>query len=58
MMVRLLLITNLLGAIKKFEITFQEHSDSYDFFNSEKLVEEFLLSIKGKIFRSNVFYIY
>ena len=47
-----------IGAIKKFEITFQEHSDSYDFFNSEKLVEEFLLSVKGKIFCSNVFYIY
>ena len=43
-----------IDAIKKFEITFQEHSDiCYDFFNSEKLVEEFLLLVKGKIFRSN-----
>ena len=47
-----------IGAVKKYEITFQEHSDSYDFFNSEKLVDEFLLWIKGKIFRSSTdFYI-
>ena len=46
-----------IGAVKKYEITFQEHSDSYDFFNSEKLVDKFLLSVKGKIFHSNtVFY--
>ena len=29
-----------IGAVKKYKITFQEHSDSYDFFNSEKLVDE------------------
>ena len=47
-----------IGAVKKYEITFQEHSDSYDFFNSEKLVDEFLLLAKGKIFHSNTnFYI-
>ena len=47
-----------IGAVKKYEITFQEHSDSYDFFNSEKLVDEFLLWVKSKIFRSNTdFYI-
>ena len=47
-----------IGAVKKYEITFQEHSDSYDFFDSEKLVDEFLLLVKGKIFRSsNGFYI-
>ena len=40
------------------EITFQEHSDSYDFFNSEKLVDKLLLSVKGEIFCSNTdFYI-
>ena len=32
---------------------FQEHSDSYDFFNSEKLVDECLLLVKSKIFCSN-----
>ena len=42
-----------IGAIKKYEITLQEHSDSYDFFKSEKLVDEFLLSVKSKIFCSN-----
>ena len=45
-----------IGAVKKYEITFQEHSDSYDFFNSEKLVDEFLLLVKGKIFLSNTDY--
>ena len=46
-----------IGTAKKYEITFQEHSESYDFFNSEKLVDKFLLSVKGKIFPSNtVFY--
>ena len=47
-----------IGAVKNYEITFQDHSESYDFFNSEKLVEEFLLLVKGKISRSNIdFYI-
>ena len=26
-----------IGAVKKYQITFQEHSDSYYFFNSEKI---------------------
>ena len=39
-----------IGAVKKYEITFQEHFDSYDFFNPEKLVDEFLLSEKVKFF--------
>ena len=47
-----------IGAVKKYEITFQEHSDSYDFFNSEKLVDEYLLSVKSKMFCTNTnFYI-
>ena len=47
-----------IGTAKKYEITFQEHSESYDFFNSEKLVDKFLLLPKSKIFRSNTdFYI-
>ena len=47
-----------IGGVMKYEITFQEHSDSYDFFNSEKLLDEFLLSVKGKIFGSDTdFYI-
>ena len=43
------IIVTKIGAAMKYEITFQEHPDSYDFFNSEKLVDEFLLSVKGKI---------
>ena len=39
-----------IGAVKKYEITFQEHFDSYDLFNPEKLVDEFLLSEKVKFF--------
>ena len=47
-----------ISEVKKYEITFQEHSDSYDFFNSEKLVDKLLLSVKGEIFCSNTdFYI-
>ena len=47
-----------IDAVKKYEITFQEHSDSYDFINSEKLVDEFLLSVKSKILCSKTdFYI-
>ena len=33
-------ITNI-GTVRKFEITFQEHSSSYNFYNSEALVDEF-----------------
>ena len=31
-----------IGTVRKFEITFQEHSSIYDFYNSEALVDEFL----------------
>ena len=52
------IIVTEIGAFKKYEKTFQEHSDTYDFFNSEKLVNEFLLSVKSIIFCSNTdFYI-
>ena len=52
------IIVTKIVAVKKYEITFQEHSGSYEFFNSEKLVDEFLLLPKSKIFRSNTdFYI-
>ena len=45
-------ITNT-GTVWKFEITFQEHSSSYDFYNSEAFVDEFLLNVKNRIERSN-----
>ena len=42
-----------LGVIKKFEITFKEHSSYYDFFDSVALVDGFLAEIKNYIFRYN-----
>ena len=41
-------ITNI-GTVRKFEITFQEHSSGYDFYNSEALVDEFLLNVKNRL---------
>ena len=41
------------GVIKKFEITFREHSSYYDFFDSVALVDEFLAEIKNYFFRYN-----
>ena len=41
------------GFIKKFEITFSEHSSQYDFFDSVALVDEFLAQIKNYVFRYN-----
>ena len=41
------------GVIKKFEITFREHSNYYDFFDSAALVDEFLAQIKNYVFRYN-----
>ena len=50
--VRPLNVTSL-GVIKKFEITFREHSSYYDFFDSVALVDEFLAEIKNYVFRYN-----
>ena len=41
------------GVIKKFEITFREHSSYYDFFDSVALVDGFLVEIKNYVFRYN-----
>ena len=41
------------GAIKKFEITFREHSSYYDFFDSVALVDSFLAELKNYVFRYN-----
>ena len=41
------------GVIKKFEITFREHSSYYDFFDSVALVDEFLAEMKNYVFRYN-----
>ena len=42
-----------LGEIRKYEITFDQHSHAYDFYNAEKLVEDFLLNVKNKVGRSD-----
>ena len=41
-----------LGEIQKYEITFAQHSQDYDFYNAEKLVDDFLLNVKSRIRRS------
>ena len=38
-----------LGSIKKFEITFKEHSSYYDFFDSVAVVDSFLAQIKNYV---------
>ena len=41
------------GVIKKFEITFKEHSSYYDFFDSVAVVDGFLAEIKNYVSRYN-----
>ena len=43
-------ITNIATA-RKFEITFKEHSSSYDFYNFKDLTDKFLLNVKNRIER-------
>ena len=43
------------GEIRKYEITFDQHSFDYDFFNAEKLVKDSLLNVKNKLGRSDNF---
>ena len=42
-----------LGSIKKFEISFKEHSSYYDFFDSVAVVDSFLAQIKNYVPRFN-----
>ena len=37
------------GNIKKYEINYQNHSSDYNFYNSESLVDEFLVNVKKRI---------
>ena len=41
------------GVIKKFEVTFKEHSSYYDFFDSVAVVDGFLAEIKNYVSRYN-----
>lgn len=43
-----------LGELWKFEITFERHSYNYDFYNAEKLVDEFLSNAGNRVLRSEV----
>ena len=51
-----LTIVEIGGSIKKYEIKFSEHSDFYDFFNADKLVDDFLTNVRRKIKRSNEYF--
>ena len=42
-----------IGNVTKFEISYQEHSSHYDFYNSESLVDKFLFKVKTRIQRSD-----
>ena len=47
-----------LGEIRKYEITFPHHWHDYDFYNAEKLVDDFLLNVNNRVGRSgNDFFI-
>ena len=48
------LIYTTLREKRKYEITFTQHSLDYDFYNAEKLVDEFLLNVKNRVTRSSV----
>ena len=38
-----------LGEIQKYKIMFVQHSQDYDFYNSEKLVDDYLLNVMSRI---------
>ena len=43
--------------IRKYEIKYSEHSSYYDFFNSEKVVDDFLSNVRIKIKRTNEYFL-
>ena len=45
------------SSIRKYEIKFSEHSSFYDFFNSEKVVDDFLTNVRTKIKRTNEYFL-
>ena len=45
------------SSIKKYEIRFSEHSSFYNFFNSEKVVDDFLSNVRRKIKRTNEYFL-
>ena len=45
------------GSIKKYEITFREHSSFYDFFDLTSIVDDFFSAVKEKIERKNQYFL-
>ena len=43
--------------IRKYEIKYSEHSSYYDFFNSKKVVDDFLSNVRIKIKRTNEYFL-
>ena len=43
--------------IRKYEIKYSEHSSYYDFFNSERVVDDFLSNVRRKIKRTNEYFL-
>ena len=43
--------------IRKYEIKYSEHSSYYDFFNSEKVVDDFLSNVRIKIKRTKEYFL-
>ena len=41
-----------LGEVQMYEITFTQHLQDYDFYNSERFVDDVLLNVKSRIRRS------
>ena len=37
---------SVIGEIRKYQITFSEHSNDYDFYNSESLMDDFCSVLK------------
>ena len=50
-------IVDIGSSIKKYEITYREHSSSYDFFDPASLVDEFLFNVKKRIKRRNEYFL-
>ena len=50
-------IVDIGSSIKKYETNFSEHSSFYDFFDSAKLVDDFLSNVKRKSKRSNEYFL-
>ena len=46
-----------IGNVTKFEISYQEHSAHYDFYNSENLVDEFLFNVETRIRKSDTYFL-